>query len=469
MTLRQTTRVCLAVLALCLPAAQAQAQAQGTGPIGPVGPIRQGGDSTPQRQLPVPAARGLDLEPGPLDSSPAKADTHTLSSIEMLGIGSLGVVRSFLDPSFRFNQSGDTGIVPGTNNSVTSMGMNLRFERTWSGSRIAGSYDGAQVFHYPNSSYNTMRHNLAVSQEFHWARWVLRLRDDLVISPEASFGGLDTGGANSLVGLQPSTGVNDTILTQRAKRLNDTASGEINYSLSRRSTMTFAGSYTSLTFTNAGLIDSHGVSGRFGYDYAVAPKDSIGFMYNYTRTNFGAASPLMQTDMVQLSYGRKVTGRLAFQISAGPQLVRSGSLSRTLSWSLSSATTYQTRRAQYSLSYSHGFSSGSGVFSGAENHTVTAVLGYTLTRSWSTSLGGGYALNRAIATVAGVNNFFGTWYGTASLGRGIGRHVHVGLNYGFQQQSAGSGTCPVSACGSTQLRQTLGITMELHPWSMSSR
>ena len=451
---RQAIGLCVAVLALCPPVAQAQ-QAQGTGPIGPI------------RQLPIPVARDLTLERSPLDSGQpqAQSDTHTLSSIEMLGIGSLGLVRSFLDPSFRLSQSVDTGITPGINNSVTSMGMNLIFDRNGSRSRLIGSYDGAHVLYYPSSLYNNTYHNLAVSQEIHWARWVLRLRDDLVISSETSFGSLNPGGTSTQIAQQSSAGTNDTILTQRARRLNDTAAGEINYFLSRRSIVTFAGNYTTLHFANAAFINSHGATGRIGYDYAVTPKDSVGLMYNYTRTDF-AGGPALRTDAVQLAYGRKVTGRLAFQLSAGPQLVHSGSI-RMLNWSLFTATTYQTRRTQYSLSYVYGSSGGSGVFAGSRNHTVAGNLRYALTRVWSTSFGGGYAFNQPLTPITGVNDSIGTWYEAASLGRGIGRHLQFDLDYRYQQQAAGTGVCPISACGSTQSRQVLSITIGWHPLSLA--
>src|SRR6266700_1635804 len=153
---RQAIGLCAAILGLCVPVAHAQVQ--GTGPASPVGPIRQ---------LPVPGARDLALVPSALDSRQpqAQGDTHTLSSIEMLGIGSLGAVRSFLDPSFRFNQSADTGIIPGTTNSVTSMGMNLAFNRAGDRSLLAGFYTGAHVLYHPDSSYNTTYHNFAISQE----------------------------------------------------------------------------------------------------------------------------------------------------------------------------------------------------------------------------------------------------------------------------------------------------------------
>ena len=475
MKLRRIIRTCVALLALYLPAAQAQTQqAQSSGPIAPVGPVRQGADNSAQRQLPVPAARGLTLEPAQ-DFSQLRADTHTLSSIEILGTGALGAVRSLLDPSFSFSQFGDTGIAPGTTSSATSLGVNLSFDRNWSQSRLAGYYSGAQVLYSPNSSYNTAYHNLAVSQEIHRARWVLRLRHDLLLSPEASFGGLDVGGLGLSVGagplnnLQPSSGGNETILTQRAKRLRNTTSGEVNYFLSRRSIVTLAGSYTSLNFTDPGFIENQGITGRVGFDYALAPKDTIALMYDYGRTDFSAASGRLQTDSFQISYGRKVTGRLAFQIAAGPQLLRSSLQDRTLSWTLTSAMTYQTQRNQYSLSYSRAASGGSGVFSGANNNTVKASMRRALTQSWSSSLAAGYAFDKNLAPVSGVVSHFNNWYASASVAREFGRHFRFGLNYGYQRQGAGTGTCPVLACGSTQSRQSLGMTMEWHPWSISPR
>ena len=459
MKLQRTVWFCVVALVLSLPGVQAQAQ--GTGPIGPIG----------SRQLPIPAARGLDIEPSPADSPRPQADTHTLSSIERLGIGSLGVVRSFADPAFRFNQSFDNGIVHNTNTSVSSLGANLLFNHEANRSHLAASYTGAHVLYYPNSIDAATFHTLAVSQEFRWARWVLRLRDDLLISPEAAFGGLYTGGASSEIASQSSTGVADTILTQRANRVNNAGAGEVNYFLSRRSIMTFAGTYNTLDFTDAGAgyIDSHGVTGRVGYDYALAPKDSIGLTYNYSRTTYSGGHPLLRTDRVELSYGRKVTGRMAFQVSAGPERVHSGS-QNFLEWTLSTATTYQTRRTRYSLAYTHGISTGSGVFSGTDIHTVVAGVNYLLTQSWAASINSGYAFNRTLTPTAGQADSFGNWYGTASLVRGLGRHLRLVMNYGYQQQNNAAGACPVAACGgAVRARQIAGVTMEWHPWSMMER
>lgn len=474
-----TIRACVAVLALCMPLAHAQAQpAQGSGtngPVAPVGPIRQGAGSNAGRQLPLPAARGISLEPSSMDSSEVRADTRTLSSIETLGIGTLGALTSFVDPSFRFNQSGDTGVVPGVRASATSLGMNLAFDRYWSRAHLTGLYSGAQVMYYPDSSFNTAYHDLGVAQEITLSRWVFRLRDDLLIAPDAPFGGLDigstgiSGGAHSLHGLQPTAAADDAILTQRAKRLANTASGEVNYSLSRRSVVTLAGSYTSLNFTEPGFIESHGINGRVGYDYLVTPRDTIALMYVYDRTDFSEPHDRLRTDSFQFSYGRKVAGRLAFQIAAGPQLLRSTLQGRNLTWTVTSNMNYQTRRNQYVLSYARIASRGSGVFLGADRHTVVASFQRALTPTWTSLLTTGYAYSHNLAEVDGVINQFNDWYGSAAVGRAFGRHLRLDFKYGFQRQVAGAGLCPVLACGLTQSRQTLGITLEWHPWSIVAR
>jgi hypothetical protein len=455
MTPKRIARTCGAVLAIFMPAAMAQAQqprgAQSAAPV--------------TRQMPVPAARTLDSEP----RFQRQADTHTLSSIETIGLGSLGIVTSMIDPSFTFGQSGDTGIVSGTTNSSTSFGINLAFDQSRKRSRLTGFYSGAQVFYYPYSVLNSRYHNLRVSQEFHLGRWLFRLNDDLTVSPEASFSGLDTGGTTTQSNLKPSAGINDTILTQRARRMGNTASTEVNYYFSLRSIVTVAGTFSTLRFSDPGFIDSQRITGRIGYDYALTPKDSMALIYEHGRADFSTVPTNQQTDTVHLSYGRKVTGRLAFQIAAGPQNLRSGSQGRILDWSATSSINYQTRRTQYFLSYSHTLSPGSGVFLGSSANLVTASVSRSLTQAWSASLGAGYAFDENLVPVSGTIDHFSNWYSNASLARPVGRHFRFDLSYRFQHQGTGAGICPVAACGSTQSRQTLGASLQWHPLSMNSR
>lgn len=457
----QIARTWVAVTSLLLMsvgAARAQ-QGVGNGPIGPIAPIQS-------RQMPVPAARSGDIN---VDPAQIRPDTHTLSSIEGLGIGSLGALTSFVDPSFRFTQSGDNGTAS-TWNGLSSLGMNLAFDHSSIRSRLSGFYSGAKVIYFPNSLFNASYHNLGVAEELRLGRWNFRLREDLMSSPEAAVGG-GTGNLilSSSANLQPLAGEADTILTQRAKRLSSTTSGEINYYFSRRSILTTTGSYTSLTFPDAGFIDTHQIAARVGYDYLLSPRNSIGLLYDYNRMDFSATTPNLRTDSVKTAFGHKVTGRLAFQVSAGPQQIQYGTGGRQLGWTLSNNLMYQTHRTQYSLMYTHAIAPGSGVLTGVSTHRIGGSVHYALTQWWSASTTGGYDFNETLAQTSGISNNFGVWHGTASLERNFGRHIHFALNYGLQNQNIDIGACPVTGCDTTALHQTVGMNLEWHPFMNGAR
>jgi hypothetical protein len=443
------------------------AQAQSNGPITPVGPIT--GSSS--RQLPVPAARGLDVQSASTEVHP---DTHTLSSFETLGIGTLGAVQSIIDPAFTFSQMGDSAILPGRNASVSTLGMNLAFNRQWGRSQLTGAYNGAQALYYPDSAFNTAYHNLGVVQEFQFSRWLFRFRDDLLVAPDAPFGGLDIGGIGvvgnpALQDLQLADVDLDAILTQRAQRIRNLASGEVNYYLSRRSILTVAGVYNTMNFSQPGYIESSGVTARIGYDYLLSPRDTLGVMYSYDRTSFTMPVELMRTDSVQLAYGRRVAGRLAFQIAAGPQVQRSTTQGNNVTWTMTTSMGYQTRRNQYNFSYGRVFSRGSGVFLGADRHTVLATMQRALSPAWNAVVSGGYTRSQNLTPVAGAADQFTNLFATAGLARAFGRHIRANFTYGIQRQIAGDGVCPVLACGATQTRHVGGVTLEYHPWAIIPR
>src|SRR5262249_17779609 len=154
--------------------------------------------------------------------------------------------------------------------------------------------------------------------------------------------------------------------------------------------------------------------------------------------------------------GRRVTGRLALQLSAGPQVFNIGPSLNHTDWTLSSALTYQTARASYSFGYSRGVSAGSGTFEGAVTHRISGSMRYSLTRLWTTSSVGGYALNRALTIVPGVNNSYGNYFGNASLERILTPQLRLRFDYALQQQNAGTGACPATGCTPTNLRQVGG-------------
>ena len=102
----------------------------------------------------------------------------------------------------------------------------------------------------------------------------------------------------------------------------------------------------------------------------------LALILEYDDTSFSGASTRFNSDLIQMSFGRKITGRLAFQLAAGRGLtvLRNYGPSKTqqLSWNLSGSMTYQTPHTGYFLSYFRGVTPGSGVFFGSRTNTLIA-------------------------------------------------------------------------------------------------
>lgn len=438
-------------------------QVAGSSPIGPIAPLQS-------RQMPVPGTRTNGIEP---TAATVNADTHTLSSIESLGIGSLGVLTNDLDPSVRFTQSGGNAATANWE-GITAIGMNLDFADHGTHSHLTGYYRGSRVLYFPDSGYNSTYNNLGVAEEYRAARWLFRIREDFLSSTQVGLGGVDLAGVPMSIGANlmnalPATAEIDTILTARAKRSRSTTSGEVNYLLSHRSTLTLAGTFNSSTYSTAGFIDTQRTSGRIGYDYFLSPKNAVGIFYEESQMRFTPVPYGLRTDSAQFAFGRRLTGRMAFQVSAGPMRVAFGNTSQQLNWTVSSSMLLQGRRTQYTLTYAHATAGGSGIFTGVTSHTVMASVRYRLTPWWTFSDTAGYSFNQNLGVTGAVADHIGNWYDSAAIERAFGRHLQFALNYAMQAQNGAAAICAVTACAPNAVRETVGATLEWHPWKIAAR
>ena len=80
-----------------------------------------------------------------------------------------------------------------------------------------------------------------------------------------------------------------SILTGQGDRLSDAILGEVDYRLSRRSTLTVGGSYGLLHFLTSGYIDSQNEAGQIGYGYQLDRKDTLGFVFYGDHFSFNGA------------------------------------------------------------------------------------------------------------------------------------------------------------------------------------
>jgi hypothetical protein len=238
--------------------------------------------------------------------------------------------------------------------------------------------------------------------------------------------------------------------------------GQAEYSISRRSSLTFSGSYGLLHFTGAGFVNSTLVDAQAGYDYQLDPSNSVALLGSYGKINYTGTGNSTTDYVGAFAYGRKITGRLAFQVAAGPQEIQAASAGPAGNFHLlfalvNSSLNYQRRRSGVSFTYTRGLSAGSGVFQGATSNTIKGQANHNFTRFWTGAINGGYALDNSLAPAGAAKTQFG-------------QHAQINFNYGASRQNSPA-TCPVANCGGTGLQQTFGMTVNWHlrPLGMNAR
>ena len=482
----------VAALVLCGATAFAQDQKQDTSPIDPNAPL-QPLDSTPRgtnaNRPPMGAARGVNGQDDsqPYDPSQVAPDQNTLAGPAPITLGSLQHSRNVFDPAISFSQIGETIPISTTGKTVVTgvsvIGGSLNFNRTWSQYHFAAYYDGGEAFNVGFAGVETASgvtaphyqfHDVSVTQEANWARWHVLLRDNFVASPGATFTAQGIGGpglaaqysSTPLTSLVQAYIPSETVNTGEQLRFENSILGQAEYSFSRRSAFTFAGSYGQLHFTGVGYVSSSMVNAQAGYDYLLDPSNSIAILGSYGKIDY-TGTGISTTDYVgALAYGRKITGRLAFQVSAGPQQIVSSSgsgLGNTRLWmaSVNSALSYERRRGGLSFTYLRGLSGGSGVFLGAKSNTFSSSAHYQFTRYWAGYLTGGYSLNNSLPVKGVAPVQFDNWFIGANLGRRIGLHAQLNFNYGLTKQDSPT-PCPVASCGVVGYQQSVGMSVNWH-------
>jgi hypothetical protein len=493
MTFRKKTLPLIAALALCATASFAQSQTQGAAPADPSAPLQplDSNSRTTSPNQPIGAARGVNEPPNSqtYDPSQVTPDPNTLAGATPFTLGSLQHNANVFDPVISFSQLGD--YVPGTSGQnvltgVSVAGGSLNFTHTWREYRFSALYNGGETFNegigaasafFGNEPSHFQFHNLAVAQEMDWARWRVVLQDNFAASPGATLTSQGMGGpglaaqlsttiGSSLNNLSQSFLPSENINTGFVLRYMNGVLGQAEYSISRRSSLTFSGSYGLLHFTGAGYVNSTEVDAQAGYDYQLDPSDSFAFLGSYGKINYTGTGNSTTDYVGAVAYGRKITGRLAFQVSAGPQEIQTagpgavGNFHRLFA-SVNSTLNYGRRRTSVSFSYSRGLSGGSGVYEGATSNTFKGQASYQFTRFWTGAVNGGYSLNNSLAPSGAATTQFDTWFAGANLGRQIGPYVQINFNYGASEQNSPA-TCPVANCGGIGLQQTFGMTVNWH-------
>src|SRR5260370_36908255 len=115
-------------------------------------------------------------------------------------------------------------------------------------------------------------------------------------------------------------------------------------------------------------------------------KDSVGVVYRVTAYQYSGNPQRINDHVVNVAYGRKVTGRLALQLFGGPDIttfqVPIGNVTKRVSASGGATLIYAMSRSGLSLTYNRGVSNGSGVLVGSSIDQISGSMTRGLGRVW---------------------------------------------------------------------------------------
>jgi hypothetical protein len=456
------------LLVACVWAAGAYGQEQPSGeppkpPAKVYGPLGPEGE---QDQNPIPDT----LQP----------DDRPLTGFQVPTVGTPMERHSYWVPGisyYNFVQSNgqEQGGQAGWNDTSYLVG-NLSLLESWSRSRLAINCSGGGYFSTDSVTGNGWFQQVSAVQTFNWERVQLTLLDDFSYLPQAQFGfGVGTnlgqpgiGGSlgGGLSGLAPGYNPGQTVFSAFGPRYMNTAAVQVNYVLTARSSITVGGLYGILRFSDPGNIESNNYLTNIGFNYQLSRNDSVGVVYRFSAYHYLDSPQAIGDNLFQVVYGRKITGRLALQLSGGPEVTNfripepPSTKTQYIAGAGNAALTYAFPWGNVSANYNHGITAGSGVFFGATTDQVTGTVSGKLTRVWSGQANVGYSRNASAAGGTATNHNYNNLFAGASAARPLGRNASLSLGYTVYVETTSG--CAGSNCSSSFTTNSIMVGLNWH-------
>ena len=87
-----------------------------------------------------------------------------------------------------------------------------------------------------------------------------------------------------------------------------------------RTSLTFVGGYSLLDSLDDPQLNYGDVIFTAGYNYQLSRQNTIGLSYQFSSINYSNFDQSIKNNIIAASYGRRITGKLAFQASGGPDI-----------------------------------------------------------------------------------------------------------------------------------------------------
>jgi hypothetical protein len=419
-----------------------------------------------------------------VNGQPLSPDTRSLAGVQTVSLGVPALERSYWQPSVNVTAAGDSDPLfqPSTTSwsewTTLLAGLILREDR--GRSQFALDYVGGGEVSNDPALGNAVVQEMQVGERIVAGRRIsVELLDQADYIPETSFGYGELSNLtlpeNGTLGLQPSLVPNETILSPRGQRLINSSLAEVDIMLSPRAIFTLAGGYALLHYYNQDTLNFNNVIGQAGVSVAMSPHDAVALVYRYDSYRFPNQDVTLLGHVGEVFYGRRVTGKLAFQVGAGaewaiyrlPSVLPSATTwPNRVYWIADASLSYELERTILKVDYSHGISGGSGVETGTIADTVTGGISSQMTRTFHGDLSIGYARNEQPGLLQQLTGTtyptFDYTFGTAGLEHPLGRNMTWSLGYLVQYQRMSQTYCVLSACGTSILRQQASLGFNFH-------
>jgi hypothetical protein len=417
------------------------------------------------------------------NSVPAVVENPPISGLDQPGLSKRGAAISYLQFGAHASESLDTNIDDTLGGSgvhtITDALGSVDLQRLWSNYDLAADYVGGVGYYNLGRIGFKQIQQFDIDQKIRWKRGQLGIRDSFSYLPEGNFAGAygalnllgETVGGGSFSGENVLMGGTTFGSLAQVPRITNLALVDLVENLTPKSSITVSAGYGLLHYTDqeaaqtaGSFLGSTQVTAQVGYDHIIGRHDQAAIVYAFQ--DFKFASPLapvesFHTNLIQLMWGHRISGKMDFLLAAGPQLtslVVAGVPDKRLTVSGRSVLRYRFTKTNVELSYNRYTTGGSGFFAGARTNVARLGVDRPLNRVWTLFTDVGYSHNAREQslqqfcpdpsdpldiTLCEVTNATTYAYGFAGMGvhRKIGHDLRVFGSYQFNYLTFNSTFC----------------------------
>lgn len=451
--------------------------------------------SEPPAPAPVPAF-------GQETPVPSVTENPPISAIDQPGLEPHAAPESFLLPGLHFSESVDSNVgnsVGGSSTGTVTRGLgSLTLQKLWKNYDVAMDYIGGAAYYSRTGVGLQQLQQMDLDNRINWKRGQLAVRDSFSYLPEGTFGFSAYGGSGAynlglgslgqgLLGASAFGGSNSAfnggsgISLGQVPRLTNLGLVDVVEELSPKSSFTVAAGYGLVHFYGdlnesilgqtlpvaLSFVGSSEFTAQVGYDRILNAKDQVALSYGYQGFDFSASGTAFHSNVVQLMYGHRVSGRLDFTIGAGPQFTlinlqgcnipgvvppacvgAGGMLTSTSDTKIGAvgrvSLRYKFPKASASISFQRYNTNGSGIFAGSLSDIAHLDARRPINRVWDAFTDIGYTKSTRLQ-VPGSSvsaSSFSYWYAGAGVHRQLSRSLRAFASYQYNYLSFNSGLCP---------------------------